>query len=155
MCCVLCCVCCVLLCVVYSLSLSHTQNPSWNVEASQTAQRTYNPIRAIVDTMKLVPNPDKEWIPLSIGMGERCFTDNNYNRTTPHSFPLCSLLPLLLQGDPTAFPNLPPSAESIQAVEVAIAQQKKNGYPPSIGIDRACIACYCTSHAHMLTSALC
>lgn len=39
----------------------------WEVKASQMANNTLNPIRAIVDGMKLTPNPDKPMIALSIG----------------------------------------------------------------------------------------
>ena len=39
----------------------------WEVRPSETANNTLNPIRAIVDGMKLTPNPDKPMIALSIG----------------------------------------------------------------------------------------
>lgn len=39
----------------------------WNVRASEMSKNTLNPIRAIVDGMKLTPNPDKPMIALSIG----------------------------------------------------------------------------------------
>lgn len=39
----------------------------WDVRPSQMANNTLNPIRAIVDGMKLTPNPDKPMIALSIG----------------------------------------------------------------------------------------
>ncbi|XP_030645924.1 tyrosine aminotransferase [Chanos chanos] len=39
----------------------------WNVKPSEMAKNTLNPIRAIVDGMKLTPNPDKPMIALSIG----------------------------------------------------------------------------------------
>ncbi|XP_029909761.1 tyrosine aminotransferase [Myripristis murdjan] len=39
----------------------------WDVKASEMANNTLNPIRAIVDGMKLTPNPDKPMIALSIG----------------------------------------------------------------------------------------
>ncbi|XP_017274502.1 tyrosine aminotransferase [Kryptolebias marmoratus] len=39
----------------------------WEVKASEMANNTLNPIRAIVDGMKLTPNPDKPMIALSIG----------------------------------------------------------------------------------------
>ncbi|XP_071091533.1 tyrosine aminotransferase-like [Haliotis cracherodii] len=39
----------------------------WNVPASTIAEQTFNPIRNIVDSMKLTPNPEKEMIALSIG----------------------------------------------------------------------------------------
>uniref|UniRef100_A0A3Q1ALX0 Tyrosine aminotransferase n=1 Tax=Amphiprion ocellaris TaxID=80972 RepID=A0A3Q1ALX0_AMPOC len=39
----------------------------WEVKPSEMANNTLNPIRAIVDGMKLSPNPDKPMIALSIG----------------------------------------------------------------------------------------
>lgn len=39
----------------------------WDVKPSEMANNTLNPIRAIVDSMKLTPNPDKPMIALSIG----------------------------------------------------------------------------------------
>lgn len=43
------------------------RKPRWSVRPSDMANRTYNPIRAIVDSMKMEPNPEKTTIPLSIG----------------------------------------------------------------------------------------
>ncbi|KAG7231075.1 hypothetical protein INR49_025105 [Caranx melampygus] len=39
----------------------------WEVKPSEMANNTLNPIRAIVDGMKITPNPDKPMIALSIG----------------------------------------------------------------------------------------
>ncbi|XP_032891512.1 tyrosine aminotransferase [Amblyraja radiata] len=39
----------------------------WNIRASEMSKRTFNPIRAIVDNMKIKPNPEKAMITLSIG----------------------------------------------------------------------------------------
>jgi tyrosine aminotransferase len=39
----------------------------WSVRSSEFAKCTFNPIRSIVDSMKLEPNPDKYMIALSIG----------------------------------------------------------------------------------------
>lgn len=39
----------------------------WEVKPSEMSKNTLNPIRAIVDGMKLTPNPDKPMIALSIG----------------------------------------------------------------------------------------
>jgi len=55
------------------LSAKQRQNASvgrqWSViPASSMAKNTDNPIRSIVDGMKLTPNPDKQMIALSIGM---------------------------------------------------------------------------------------
>jgi tyrosine aminotransferase len=37
------------------------------VNCSEFAKKTHNPIRAIVDGMAIVPNPEKRMIALSIG----------------------------------------------------------------------------------------
>lgn len=39
----------------------------WTVGPSVVAKRVFNPIRNIVDNMKIVPHPDKKMIALSIG----------------------------------------------------------------------------------------
>ena len=39
----------------------------WLAPASKMAKNTLNPIRRIVDGMKMTPNPEKEMISLSIG----------------------------------------------------------------------------------------
>ncbi|MBN3315183.1 ATTY aminotransferase, partial [Atractosteus spatula] len=41
--------------------------PRWNIRASEMSKKTLNPIRAIVDGMKIQPNPNKQMIALSIG----------------------------------------------------------------------------------------
>ncbi|XP_063169338.1 tyrosine aminotransferase isoform X1 [Candoia aspera] len=43
------------------------RKPHWAVRASEMSRRTFNPIRAIVDAMKVEPNPRKALISLSIG----------------------------------------------------------------------------------------
>nr|CAD7394132.1 unnamed protein product [Timema cristinae] len=40
----------------------------WNVPASEIARNTNNPIRNIVENLRLDPNPDKPLIALSIGI---------------------------------------------------------------------------------------
>ncbi|KAL7011425.1 hypothetical protein ACKWTF_014259 [Chironomus riparius] len=46
---------------------STVRDLKWNVQCSDFALKTHNPIRAIVDGMKIAPNPDKRMIALSIG----------------------------------------------------------------------------------------
>lgn len=46
---------------------SISSRQSWNVEATSFAKNTINPIRNIVERLKLEPNPEKYMIPLSIG----------------------------------------------------------------------------------------
>lgn len=44
-----------------------TKRSKWTIASSHMAKRTFNPIRTVVDGMKLEPNPDKDLISLSIG----------------------------------------------------------------------------------------
>lgn len=37
------------------------------IESSSTAKNTFNPIRSIVDNIKVTPNPEKNLISLSLG----------------------------------------------------------------------------------------
>ena len=39
----------------------------WKVNASIVAKNTFNPIRDLLETMTIVPNPEKKMISLSIG----------------------------------------------------------------------------------------
>ena len=39
----------------------------WRVTASIVAKNTFNPIRDLLETMTIVPNPEKKMISLSIG----------------------------------------------------------------------------------------
>ena len=43
------------------------ENPAWKVHVSNFALRTFNPIRHIVENMKIEPNSDKPMIALSLG----------------------------------------------------------------------------------------
>lgn len=40
---------------------------TWEVNISKDALDTVNPIRLVVESMNIEPNPDKKLIPLSIG----------------------------------------------------------------------------------------
>lgn len=44
-----------------------TTNIKWNVKVTNFAKLTHNPIRAIVEGLRLEPNPEKQMIALSIG----------------------------------------------------------------------------------------
>ncbi len=46
---------------------STLRDANWNINCSDFAKRTHNPIRAIVDGMEIKPNPEKQMIALSIG----------------------------------------------------------------------------------------
>lgn len=39
----------------------------WNIHVTEFAKNTHNPIRAIVEGLKIEPNPEKQLIALSIG----------------------------------------------------------------------------------------
>lgn len=45
----------------------HKVNRTWNVKPSKFAINTTNPIRAIVENLNVQPNPEKSFIPLSVG----------------------------------------------------------------------------------------
>lgn len=51
----------------------------WKVESSQMAKNTHNPIRHIVESLNLQPNPDKHMIALSIGKREVLLTLKHAN----------------------------------------------------------------------------
>jgi hypothetical protein len=44
---------------------------TWNIKSSRTAQQAHNPLRAIVDKLKVDPNATKPLISLSIGKHNR------------------------------------------------------------------------------------
>ncbi|XP_058501106.1 tyrosine aminotransferase [Solea solea] len=51
----------------YPAKVAKSRRLKWEVKPSEMANNTLNPIRSIVDEMKLTPNPDKPMIALSIG----------------------------------------------------------------------------------------
>ena len=53
--------------VSFSERMSTAKRRRWHIPASVTAKTTFNPIRSIVDRMKITPNPEKQMIALSIG----------------------------------------------------------------------------------------
>lgn len=48
-------------------TISSDKQRVWNVKSSKFALNTTNPIRAIVEHLNVQPNPDKSFIPLSVG----------------------------------------------------------------------------------------
>lgn len=48
-------------------SLKPKRRTGWDIKMSDFARYTHNPIRAIVEGMKIEPNPEKQLIALSIG----------------------------------------------------------------------------------------
>uniref|UniRef100_A0A8C6Z1X6 Tyrosine aminotransferase n=1 Tax=Nothoprocta perdicaria TaxID=30464 RepID=A0A8C6Z1X6_NOTPE len=98
-----------------SLSLGKVKGrkPRWAVRASEMSKKTFNPVRAIVDSMKVEPNPKKAMISLSLGKTLLFF-----------NFP---------KGDPTVFGNLPTNDEVTQAMKEVLDSGRYNGYAPSVG----------------------
>ncbi|KAM3964772.1 tyrosine aminotransferase-like [Aphomia sociella] len=82
--------------------LSQTIDRPWIVRASSMARNTHNMIRNIVENMQVEPNPNKKFIPLSL-------------------------------GDPTAFRNLSPPDELLQAVRDCIEINESRCYGPTVG----------------------
>ena len=99
----------------------------WNISASDFAQNSINPIRQIVENLKVEPNPKKSFIPLSIGKTATVID--------------CKVSPLNLitgkSGDPTLFGNLCPSQNTIDSLIDSLKSGKHNGYLPSTGLDSA------------------
>lgn len=83
--------CCYILYLQISSNMSSKSKKmrmNWEVPASKMSHQTFNPIRNIVDTMKLTPNPDKEMIALSIGklyISYRQFKNGFYNKRCMHT----------------------------------------------------------------------
>jgi hypothetical protein len=49
------------------LSTDDNNNDEWTINASQFSKLTCNPVRKLVEQMKIEPNPDLQMIALSIG----------------------------------------------------------------------------------------
>lgn len=83
--------CCYILYLQISSNMSSKSKKmrmNWEVPASKMSHQTFNPIRNIVDTMKLTPNPEKEMIALSIGklyISYRQFKNVFYNKRCMHT----------------------------------------------------------------------
>ena len=50
-----------------TMERKNIRREEWKVRASIVAKNTFNPIRNILETMSIAPNPDKKMISLSIG----------------------------------------------------------------------------------------
>lgn len=53
--------------LIQSFTIMASQRTSWNVQSSTMAQSAHNPIRQIVDKLKLDPQATKSFISLSVG----------------------------------------------------------------------------------------
>jgi tyrosine aminotransferase len=93
------------------------------LEASSIAKNTFNPIRSLVDRIKVVPNPEKQLISLSLG------TERNVDHV---SFNIYDEI-----GDPTIFGNLNTSCAVKDAIKTVIVDGKANGYVSSVGSEAA------------------
>lgn len=109
---------------------------SWSVTSSEFAMNSINPIRQIVENMKVDPNPDKTFIPLSIG---KLFARKLYlSVSTVFRARSHFCLPLrFFAGDPTLFGNLQPTDQIVDALVKSITSAKYNGYLPSTGLESA------------------
>lgn len=95
---------------------------NWNIKSSRTAKQAHNPIRAIVDQLKLDPNATKPLISLSIGMStrEKKKRENYY-------------FDMFFLGDPTIFGNFNVDPSINEAVTKQLNSYRSNGYPPADG----------------------
>ncbi|XP_024944186.1 tyrosine aminotransferase isoform X2 [Cephus cinctus] len=67
----------------------------WDVQASDIARKTHNPIRSIVENIVIEPNPNKNMIALSIGYQEAReavaeYSSNEFVKVDPNDVILCS-----------------------------------------------------------------
>jgi hypothetical protein len=62
-----------------------TRPSAWNVPASKVAKNAHNPIRQIVDKLKIDPNAQKDLISLALGNFPR-------SHLSPFLFPLSAIL---------------------------------------------------------------
>lgn len=82
----------------------HKEEQGWEAPSSARARSVFNPIRDVVDTLKIPQAPaDKPMIPLSL-------------------------------GDPTVFGNLGMHTTTQEALLQGLASSKFNGYGPSVGL---------------------
>lgn len=141
----------------------------WNITPSQMSVNTLNPIRAVVDKVRLLSLTN-------YGPHESRFCNPVFSLHHPISLsaPLLSYTPRLLRcytqikrpenhknalidlalGDPSVFGNLPPAPEVTAAVADAAAAGNANGYTNSLGLPstRAAVAAYESSEATKYTA---
>lgn len=84
---------------------------------SLVAKHTTNPIRNIVDRLKIPPNPSLPMISLGLGTILICYLGLHVRAT----------------GDPTVFGNLRAPASVLDAVHLALQNPRNSGYPPATG----------------------
>lgn len=110
-----------------------TGGKTWNISGSIAAKRTTNPIRAVVDQMKIEPNPNKTPIKLSIG-------DPTVFGNLPVAPEVVAAVTEALTG---AKNNGYPHCLGIPAARAAIAERYGSEGNP-IGPDDVCIASGCS-----------
>lgn len=98
------------------------------IEPALVARRTQNPIRNIVDQLKVQPHPEKPMISLALGA-----------RSVSGTFDLQSLISDLHgTGDPTLHGNFrAPLETGVKELERQLQSFQFNGYPPSAGYEQA------------------
>lgn len=111
------------------------------VPISKAAQRTVNPIRSIVDGLRIQPHPDKHMISLALGMSYNEVILTSISSSLNSFLSLClsyynydfSALITLALGDPTLFGNFQTAPLCTQEVIQRVQSLQSNGYPPSTG----------------------
>lgn len=66
--------------------ITRNKGHEWNVKASEFAKKTTNPIRAIVEHLNVQPNPEKSFIPLSVGKSYKLNIPNSLLPPPPIRF---------------------------------------------------------------------
>lgn len=97
----------------------------WNIKASNISKRAHNPIRQIVDKLKVDPNAQKSFISLSVGKHGHVswFMES----------PLFLTRVFYYIGDPTVFGNFNVHESANEAIKRQLDTFKHNGYPPAHG----------------------
>lgn len=92
------------------------------IQSSTVACRTRNPIRAIVDSLRVEPNPSKDFVSLALGDPTTGGNFKLHQRYFNPLFSCCSPSKTSLGGN-----------SCVDAVAASLASFKANGYPPSTG----------------------
>lgn len=99
----------------------------WNIKASNISKRAHNPIRQIVDKLKVDPNAQKSFISLSVGKQWACVSRGSW-KGRPFFWHVRCIL-----GDPTVFGNFNVHESANEAIKRQLDTFKHNGYPPAHG----------------------
>jgi len=123
------------------LSAKPTREP---ISMSHAAARTMNPIRRIVDMMKINPNPAKKLIPLTIG-----------DPTIHGNFKAPTQLSAMIEKSLSSYKyNGYPHACGIKEAREAVARTHSVTRGPPVTVDDVILTCGCSQAIDMAISVL-